>query len=78
MWTLTDGEREILDELQEWDAEGLEVEADTNYSGHWCHGCDEPVEGCRCRPSAAPASHGRTPMERALKFPVETHNAEAI
>nr|MBA2363012.1 hypothetical protein [Chloroflexia bacterium] len=60
--TLTDGEREVLAELQEWDAEAGEQ---PEYSGDWCHGCDNPVEECHCRSMAA-ALPGPTPMERAV------------
>jgi len=60
--TLTEGEREVLAELQEWDAEAGDQ---PEYSGDWCHGCDNPVEECHCRPVAA-AAPGRTPLERAV------------
>ena len=54
---LTDGEREIIADLvRDWDAEGDEQ---SEYSGAWCHGCDNPVEECHCRPVAATARASR-------------------
>ncbi len=47
--TLTDGELEVIAELQEWDAQDCDEGEQPEYSGAWCHGCDNPVEECHCR-----------------------------
>ena len=45
MRTLTDGEREVLAELQDW---GADEGAEEWSSGNWCPVCDEAEEACRC------------------------------
>ncbi len=61
--TLTDGELEILADLAH-DYDDADLEEGPEFSGDWCHGCDNPVEECHCRPLAA--TPGRTPLERAV------------
>ncbi len=47
---LTDGEREIITELN---ADAWEPQEGPELSGEWCYGCDNPREECHCRPVGA-------------------------
>ena len=66
---LTDGEREIIAELQEWD--DADVGESPEISGEWCYGCDNPREECHCRPVGVARASRRETAERALAKALE-------
>jgi len=45
---ISDGEMEILAELQEWDGEPDGPDEEARFSGNWCPTCDDFAERCRC------------------------------
>jgi hypothetical protein len=66
MRNLTDGEREIITELN---ADAGTVDGDyPDYSGDWCHGCDNPVEECHCSPHQARRETAERAIAKALEL----------
>jgi hypothetical protein len=68
MRNLTDDERAIIAELNA-DADAVEADGDyPDYSGDWCHGCDNPVEECRCLPRPVRRETARRAIAKALEL----------
>jgi hypothetical protein len=62
---LTDGEREIIAELN---ADAWEPQEGTELSGEWCHGCDNPQEECHCSPRQVRRETAERALHKALEL----------